>query len=76
MPDYDYDRKVQKGIISPEEARANLKRRGILPPTPYSEKPVFISCSGGAFEPFVPPEGDGKAALMSKEVIIVYQLLN
>lgn len=31
-----------------------------MPPRPYFERPFFISATGGTFEPYVPPEGDGK----------------
>ncbi|XP_063932881.1 large ribosomal subunit protein mL45 [Zophobas morio] len=46
--------------LSEEEIRSRLKEQGILPPRPWNEKPFFLSCTGGIFEAYVPPEGDGK----------------
>ncbi|XP_049763647.1 probable 39S ribosomal protein L45, mitochondrial [Schistocerca cancellata] len=51
--------------LSEEEVRSRLKERGLLPPRPWVERPFFISCTGGAFEPYVPPEGDGKMSIIS-----------
>jgi len=46
--------------LTPDERRSKMKKRGILPPRPYMERPFYISATGGIFEPYVPPEGDGK----------------
>jgi large subunit ribosomal protein L45 len=48
--------------LTPEEQRSKMKERGILPPRPYFERPFYISSTGGTFEPYVPPEGDGKVS--------------
>ncbi|KAG5676104.1 hypothetical protein PVAND_005958 [Polypedilum vanderplanki] len=48
--------------LSPEERRSKMKKRGIAPPRPYMERPFYISSTGGIFEPYVPPEGDGKVS--------------
>jgi large subunit ribosomal protein L45 len=45
--------------LTPEKQRSKMKERGIAPPRPYFERPFFISCTGGIFEPYVPIEGDG-----------------
>lgn len=37
-----------------------MKKRGLEPPRPYMERPFYIASTGGIFEPYVPPEGDGK----------------
>lgn len=42
-----------------------MKERGIAPPRPYMERPFYISSTGGTFEPYVPPEGDGKVSSIS-----------
>jgi large subunit ribosomal protein L45 len=54
--------------VTPEEQRAFYKKEGILPPKSYSEKPFFIASTGAIFDPYVPPEGDGRASFLSKEV--------
>lgn len=46
--------------LTAEEQRSRMKERGIKPPRPYMERPFYISATGGTFEPYVPPEGDGK----------------
>ncbi|XP_017035874.1 large ribosomal subunit protein mL45 [Drosophila kikkawai] len=51
--------------ISKEEMRSRMKERGVLPPRPWMERPFHISCTGGIFEAYVPPEGDGKKSLIS-----------
>lgn len=48
--------------LTMEEQRSRMKQRGIMPPRPYMERPFYISCTGGTFEPYVPPEGDGKVS--------------
>lgn len=48
--------------MTPEEQRSKMKERGVMPPRPYMERPFHISSTGGTFEPYVPPEGDGKVS--------------
>lgn len=48
-----------------EEMRNRMKERGVLPPRPWMERPFHISCTGGIFEAYVPPEGDGKKSIIS-----------
>lgn len=45
-----------------------MKERGMFPPRPWMERPYEVSSTGDIFEPYVPPEGDGKASYISKEV--------
>lgn len=47
------------------ELKKRMKERGFLPPRPWLERPFHISCTGGIFEPYVPPEGDGKKSIIS-----------
>lgn len=51
--------------LSKDEARNRMKERGLLPPRPWMERPFFISCTGGTFEKYVPPEGDGKKSAIT-----------
>lgn len=53
------------GDLTEEEMRSRLKERGVLPPRPWLERPFHISCTGGIFEAYVPPEGDGKKSFIS-----------
>ena len=62
--------------LSDDEVKSRLKERGLLPPRPWVERPYYISSTGGIFEPYVPPEGDGKRSTLSKEgVVQKYHLL-
>uniref|UniRef100_A0A7G3AUQ7 Large ribosomal subunit protein mL45 n=2 Tax=Lutzomyia longipalpis TaxID=7200 RepID=A0A7G3AUQ7_LUTLO len=53
--------------LSSDEMKSRLRERGVLPPRPWLERPFYISCTGGIFEPYVPPEGDGKMSSITKE---------
>ncbi|KFB40886.1 AGAP002412-PA-like protein [Anopheles sinensis] len=53
--------------LSQEQMKTRMKERGIMPPRPWLERPFYISCTGGVFEPYVPPEGDGRMSLVSRE---------
>lgn len=54
----DFNEKMAE--MTPEKQRSKMKERGVPPPRPYTERPFFLSCTGGVFEPYVPREGDGK----------------
>ncbi len=68
LPDYEFHRAMERQEVSPSEMRAHLRKVGMLPPARYQERAPYVSCSGGVFEEFVPPEGDGKASVLSAEV--------
>ncbi|CAG9863653.1 unnamed protein product [Phyllotreta striolata] len=53
--------------ITDEEMREKLKERGMLPTRPWMERQFFLHSTGGVFEPYVPPEGDGKVSPISKQ---------
>ncbi|KFM81478.1 putative 39S ribosomal protein L45, mitochondrial, partial [Stegodyphus mimosarum] len=63
LPDFDQMRRDEK--LSVEEMRSKLKEKGIAPARSWHEKPMFISCSSSIFDPYVPPEGDGKISALS-----------
>lgn len=48
-----------------DEIKSRMKEKGLLPPRPWMERPFFISSTGGTFEPYVPPEGDGKRSAIT-----------
>ena len=54
--------------ITPEERRTHLKKEGLLPPMQYNEAPMFLASTGTIFDPYIPPEGDGRSSILSKEV--------
>jgi hypothetical protein len=51
--------------VPPEEMREKMKKLGFSPPTAWQEKPIYISSTGTILDQYVPPEGDGKASLVS-----------
>ncbi|XP_065335235.1 large ribosomal subunit protein mL45 isoform X1 [Cloeon dipterum] len=53
--------------MSPERMRSKMKEKGLQPPRPWNERNFYISNSGGVFEPYVPPEGDGKLSAVTVE---------
>lgn len=66
LPDFEEHKKDYEEM-SEDEIRSKLKERGVLPEYPQIEKPMYISSTGDFFEPYVPPEGDGKVSKITKE---------
>lgn len=56
--------------VSEDEVRMKMKERGVLPPRPWVERPFYLSATGGIFEAYVPPEGDGKISPITTQVRI------
>jgi len=76
VPDYEFQRRAALGKASPAEVRDELKKSGEAPLRErYTEKPLYLSCTGGVLDDYVPPEGDGKASVVSTEVslLVTYQ---
>lgn len=73
LPDFEQMKLDDK--LSAEEVRSKLKEKGVAPPRSYNERTVFMSSTGGILDPFIPPEGDGKASLISQKVCIVFVLM-
>jgi len=68
VPDYEFQRRAALGKASPAEVRDELKKSGEAPLRErYTEKPLYLSCTGGVLDDYVPPEGDGKASVVSTE---------
>eukprot|EP00092_Neocalanus_flemingeri_P011833 GFUD01012762.1.p1 GENE.GFUD01012762.1~~GFUD01012762.1.p1 ORF type:complete len:348 (+),score=111.05 GFUD01012762.1:51-1094(+) len=65
LVDHEWDRKRARDEITPEEVKEKLKKMGIKPASQYNEKPLYISSTGALLDAYVPPEGDGKASLIS-----------
>ncbi|XP_038077541.1 39S ribosomal protein L45, mitochondrial-like isoform X1 [Patiria miniata] len=57
----EYKQDPQKMLIE------TLKKSGIKPCPSFTERAVTITCTGEIFEPYVPPEGDGKAMSLTPE---------
>jgi len=57
--------------MGPEEMRSFLKKQGIPPVRPYKDRgrdrPLHVSSTSDVFEPYVPPEGDGRASRLTRE---------
>lgn len=52
--------------MSQEEIKSRMKEKGLLPPRQWMERPFHVSSTGGVFEAYVPPEGDGKLSALSR----------
>ncbi|KAG1683309.1 putative 39S ribosomal protein L45, mitochondrial [Nymphon striatum] len=65
LPDFELQRRRDK--MTPDEIRSEMKAKGIVPPFKWSERTMFVSCTAGVFEQYVPPEGDGKKSIVSME---------
>ena len=58
LPDVESERKMG-AVEDPAVVREHLKKRGILPTGPSTrgkELPMYVSCSMGVFDEFIPPE--------------------
>lgn len=56
--------------MTDEDLREEMKKLNLTPQRPWIEKTPFLHSTGGIFEPYVPPEGDGKVSPISKQVKI------
>lgn len=63
LPNFQEENDMSK--LTPDEIRSRMKEQGVLPPRPWTERPILITATGAVFEPYVPPEGDGKLSSLS-----------
>ena len=70
IPDSDFERKVACNKYTPEEMRAELKMKGLLPPNQSSEAPVYVASTGAIFDQYEPPESDGGGSNIGMRVTI------
>ncbi|XP_066151388.1 large ribosomal subunit protein mL45 [Euwallacea fornicatus] len=61
----DYRKKMSE--MTEEQIRSEMKEQGILPHRPWQEHQFTISSTGAVFEPYIPPEGDGKVSPVSTQ---------
>lgn len=66
----NFREKENQEDLSEEQVRSKLKENGLLPPRPWVESQYFVSATGAVFEPYVPPEGDGKISPITAQVSI------
>ncbi|RWS17371.1 putative 39S ribosomal protein L45-like protein [Dinothrombium tinctorium] len=65
LPDFNEARLDYK--LTPDEIRAKLKEKGLVPPRQWRERPLLIMSTQHIADSYVPPEGDGKATFLSKD---------
>jgi len=65
LPDLEERDKMRE--MTPDQIRLKMKEKGLAPHRPWLERNFDISATGAAFEPYVPPEGDGKASYISTQ---------
>nr|SVE76642.1 EOG090X0DDP [Daphnia longispina] len=63
LPNFNEENDVSK--LSPDQIRSRMKEEGLLPPRPWMERPLLITATSAVFEPYVPPEGDGKLSALT-----------
>lgn len=69
LPDFvEINDRSQEQKLTPEEMRSKLKEKGVVPHRVWDERPLYVSTSNMIMDPYVPPEGDGKISIISKEV--------
>ncbi|XP_012281436.1 probable 39S ribosomal protein L45, mitochondrial [Orussus abietinus] len=61
LPDYNLD--VES--LSKEEMRSHMKKMGLQPMAPSTERTLYFASTQSIFEPYIPPEGDGKFSAIS-----------
>ena len=63
--DFEFDRRRARDEVPPEELKEKLKKLGMDPASPYTEKPFYISSTGAILDAYVPVEGDGKVGFIT-----------
>lgn len=69
LPDFEKMQKREKNHmrLSPDEIRSDLREKGLVPHRKWMERPLYVGDSSNVIDPYVPPEGDGVASIISKE---------
>lgn len=67
LPDFEKIAKTDMAGETLEERRSKFIKEGIEPPTSFEYKPFNITTSSEIFDPYVAPEGDGRASLFTTE---------
>lgn len=62
LPDFDQVRKESQANLTPDQIRAKLKEKGVVPPRPYEEREVYNPCTISIQDPYNPFDGDGKSS--------------
>lgn len=58
-----------------EQLRSRLKSLGISPPRYWRQRPMTINSLNEIIDPFQPPEADGKASIISKNVLSFFSCI-
>ena len=64
--DHEFERKRARDELTPEEMKERMKKMGVEPTQPYTEKPFYISSTGAVLDGYIPAEGDGKVKLKTR----------
>lgn len=54
--------------MTKEKFRTKMKEYGIMPPRYWKSRPITITSTNEIVDPYKPPQGDGKASILSKQV--------
>ena len=62
LPNIEEQRRVtEESKEDPAAIKEYLKKQGKLPTQPDRETPMYIACTQGGIDPYLPPEGEGRA---------------
>lgn len=67
LPDFESQRRQERGEMSIAESKKEVKAQGMMPPRSWGmrERPFHVFDSGMIFDDYIPPEGDARASLLS-----------
>ena len=68
LPDFYSKKEKDDESFEANEFRDKLKQRGFAPVREWHERPIYMPSSNVVIEAYIPPEGDGKASKLTKEV--------
>ncbi|KAK6635517.1 hypothetical protein RUM44_000769 [Polyplax serrata] len=55
--------------MTKEKFRTKMKEYGIMPPRYWKSRPITITSTNEIVDPYKPPQGDGKASILSKQAL-------
>ncbi|XP_036050490.1 39S ribosomal protein L45, mitochondrial [Onychomys torridus] len=55
---------------SEKELLEHARKAGLVIPPEKLDRPIHLACTAGIFDPYVPPEGDGRMSSLSKEGLV------
>lgn len=54
-----------------ETVTRKLQKLGMQPVRPWHERPMYVASTTSIYEPYLPPEGDGKVSSLNTAVRVI-----